>query len=184
MRRSFGCAVALAFAFCLWLSGAAGADDKSGQPLTDQQFVRMASADNLAEIDLGRLALRQATSPDVKNFAQRLLDDHTKANKELNRIADAKRIPPAPEAADKKHRELMDRLTALRGADFDHEFMKHMVNDHKKAVALFEREAKEGHDRDLQDFASRTLPTLREHLKMARKIAGIEEKNEGRTRNP
>jgi putative membrane protein len=85
---------------------------------------------------------------------------------------------------DKKHREVMDHLLTLKGADFDHAFMKHMVSDHQEAIALFEREAKDGKDPELKDFASKTLPTLREHLKMARKIAGMEEKGGARKKNP
>lgn len=183
MRRSFGPAL-LALVCCLWLScWAAAQQERKGQPLTAQEFVKTVSADNLAEIDLGRLALKHASSEDVKHFARRIVDDHGKANSELNKIADTKRITPAAEM-DKKHRALMDRLMTLKGADFDHEFMKHMVDDHKEAVALFEREAKDGQDPQLREFASKTLPTLREHLKMARKIAGIDEKSEGRTKNP
>jgi putative membrane protein len=184
MRRSFGGAALLALACCLWLScWVAAQQDRKGQPLTAQEFVKTVSADNLAEIDLGRLALKHATSEDVKTFARRIVDDHTKANSELNKIADTKRIILAAET-DKKHRTLMDRLLTLKGADFDHEFMKQMVNDHKEAVALFEREAKDGQDPQLRDFASKTLPTLREHLKLARKIAGIDEKGEGATKKP
>ena len=184
MRRTFLCTVLPALAACLWLTCPVAAQrEKTEQPLTDQRFVKMVSADNLAEIELGRLALKHAASEDVKHFAHRIIDDHTKAGKELNRIADTKRIPPAPEI-DKKHRELMDKLATLKGADFDHEFMRHMVTDHKEAITLFEREAKDGQDPELREFASKTLPTLRDHLKMARKISGIEEKDEGRKRNP
>ncbi|HLJ94969.1 MAG TPA: DUF4142 domain-containing protein [Gemmataceae bacterium] len=184
MRRSFRLAGLLALAACLWLSWPTEAQQtKSGQPLTDQQFVKKASADNLAEIDLGRIAMKQASSEDVRSYARRIFDDHTKANKDLNRIADTRRIPPAPEM-DKKHRAVLDRLAGLKGAEFDHAFMSHMISDHKEAITLFEHEAKDGQDPELKEFASKTLPILREHLKMARKIAGGDEKGAGKTKNP
>jgi putative membrane protein len=183
MRRAFVCAGLLTIVTCLGLNWPTPAQqEKKGQPFTDQRFVTMASRDGLAEVDLANLALKHAASEDVKKFAERMLKDHTKINKELNRLADSKGIRPA-EKMDKKHRALAEKLAELQGADFDREYMKDMISDHKAAVALFEREAKEGHDPELKDFASKTLPTLREHLKMARKIAGIEEKDEERTKD-
>ena len=166
-----------ALAVSLGLAWGALADDppkdKASQlsNLTDEQFVQKASAAGLGEVNLGMLAARQASSPDVKKFAQRMVDDHTKANQELNQIADKKRIRPAP-AMDEKHRNLATQLGKLTGADFDRTYLKDQVKDHEEAVALFEAEAKNGKDPDLKAFASKALPTLKEHLEMVRKLAG------------
>ena len=139
--------------------------------MSDQDFVRMASCDGLAEVTLGRMALEQATSPEVKRFAQRLIDDHMKANQELSRTANKMGITPAS-TMDEKERAAADRLMQMRGAEFDRAFMHHMVRDHEKAIRLFENEAKNGQNRDLQEFASKTVPILREHLKLARELDG------------
>jgi putative membrane protein len=153
--------------------------EKREQPFSDQRFVMLASADGLAEVNLAKLAMKHAFSEDVKMFARCMLDDHTKANKELIRLADSKGIRPAAEMG-KMHRSLADKLATLNGANFDKEYMKHMLNDHKEAIALFDREAKQGQDPELKRFAADTLPILREHLKLARKVAGVKDDEKSR----
>jgi putative membrane protein len=177
MRRDFVCVASLAIGTCVWLTWPTRAQqERKGQPLSDQRFVMQASMDGLTEVNLANLAMKNAANGEVKLFARRMLEDHTKANKELNRIADSKAIRPAAQM-DKKHRALTDKLATLHGADFDQEYVKHLISDHKEAVALFQREAKEGQDPDLKKFAADTLPILREHLKQARKIAGLKEED-------
>lgn len=167
--RAAWLAVLIAAVVCCGLVGSSPADEpKSGG---DQHFVQTASASGLAEVSLGKLAAERATNPEVKKFAQRMVKDHTMANTELNRIADKASLPPA-RAMDAKHEALMQKLTQLSGAPLDREYMQHMVKDHQEAVSLFEREAKEGKDPALKAFAEKTLPTLREHLKMAQDVAG------------
>lgn len=183
MKRTPLYATLVALGTCMWLVLPATAQQKKAErPFTDQQFVERASAAGLAEVDLAKLALKHATSEDVKSFARHMIDDHSKANKELDRIADTKNLARAT-TMNKKHRALAEKLSGLTGADFDREYMKHMVSDHKEAVALFERAARDGQDPAIKEFASKTLPTLREHLKMARKIAGVDEKQEGATKD-
>jgi len=162
------CSAALAAAVCLLPVAHA---DNPQKAVSDQEFVQMASAAGLAEVNMGRAALEHATRDDVKGFAKRIVDDHTKANTELNRIADAKRMTPAA-TMDAKHQDMMRTMTRLTGAEFDRQFMQAQVRAHEKAVALFESESKNGQDPQLKEFATKTLPTLREHLQMAQKIAG------------
>ena len=138
--------------------------------LTDQQFVMKVSAADLAEINLGRVAARQASDPAVKQLAQRLVDDHTKASADLLRIAN-KRSLPAARTMDAQHRQLQDRLLNLKGANFDRAYLKQLVADHKTAVALFESASKTAKDPDLKAFATKTLPTIRDHLKTAQDLA-------------
>ena len=167
MRRIRLVATLLALTGCLWL-GRAAAQDR-GKADTDRDFVMKASAAGLAEVNLGSMAAKQATNADVKKFGQNVVADHNKVNRELLRIADRKRFTPA-RAMDDTHRQLANRLAQLRGADFDRQFMGQIVKDHKEAIALFENEAKNGNDKDLKEFASKTLPALREHLKMAESL--------------
>jgi putative membrane protein len=151
----------------------AAAADEDQRGLSDQQFVTQASAAGLAEVNLARLALEQSNNADVKKFAQHIIDDHTKASQQLNSLADKHRITPAPEM-DAKHRMLAERLAQLRGADFDRAFLDAMVKDHQEAISLFERESKDGQDKELKEFASKALATLKDHLDMAQKASGHE----------
>jgi putative membrane protein len=151
------------------------------RPLTDQEFAAQAAIGGMAEVSTAQLALQRATSADVKKFAQRMLDDHSKANRELTSLATSKQIA-LPRTVDQKHRAMADRLARLQGAEFDREYMKGQVKDHKEAVDLFQAEADQGRDADLKAWASRTLPTLKEHLKMARDMAGEKDDSGDQTR--
>lgn len=149
--------------------------DQRGQSptrqLTDQEFARMASQANLAEINFGMLAEKHAATKEVRDYGQRLVNDHKKANDKLNRILDRMRIPAAPRMGP-QHEQLATRLAAMRGAAFDRAFEDQMVKDHERAIALFEQEAEHGRDRELRDYAKDTLPELREHLKLAQHLTG------------
>ena len=132
----------------------------------DAKFVEKAAKGGLAEVQLGQLAAQKAQSDDVKKFAQRMVDDHGKANDELKKVAEGKNIM-LPTALDKKDQKLLDKLGKLDGARFDREYMEHMVKDHKKDVKEFQHEAKHGKDADVKGFAENTLPTLQDHLQLA-----------------
>jgi len=139
-------------------------DEKGG---SDEQFVRKAAEGGLAEVNLGNLAAKQASDPAVKKFATHMVKDHTKANRELIQLANSRKLA-LPRTMDAEHKKTMDRLSGMTGAAFDRAYMEGQVKDHEETVALFEKEAKNGKDDDLRTWASKTLPTLREHLKMAR----------------
>jgi putative membrane protein len=132
----------------------------------DKTFVEKAAIGGMAEVELGNLAQQKAASEDVKKFGARMVQDHSKANDELKQIASTKGVQ-LPSSLDKKHQSDMDRLQKMSGADFDKAYMSHMVDDHKEDVAEFKKEASGGRDSDVKGFASKTLPTLEEHLKMA-----------------
>lgn len=96
-----------------------------------------------------------------------MVADHGKANEELARIATSLGITP-PNAPGSKQNADITRLSKLKAADFDRQYAEHMVKDHEKAVTLFEKEARNGEARELKAYASKTLPVLQEHLKMAK----------------
>lgn len=162
----------------------------------DRRFVTEAAEAGMAEVAHGQLAVQRASNQEVKDFAQRMIDDHTKANQELMQLAMSKGISMPNDKTMQstkqtgqtgaqmsgqmteqqaqlkgKHREMMDKLAKLSGADFDREYMRGQVKDHEKAVSLFERQSTSGNDAELKAFAAKTLPTLREHHQMARDIA-------------
>jgi putative membrane protein len=133
----------------------------------DSAFAMKAAEGGLAEVEVGKLAATQGKDEAVKSFGQRLVDDHGKANDELKSIASSKSItlPSSPNA---KQKALAARLQKLQGAAFDKAYMAAMVKDHQEDIALFEREASAGKDPELQAFAKKTLPTLKEHLELAK----------------
>jgi putative membrane protein len=135
----------------------------------DKSFVDEAATGGLLEVRLGQLAVKHAGSEDVKAFGQRMIDDHAKINARVAQIAQQKGIT-VPLELDKKHQAEIDRLSKLSGAKFDHEYMSHMIDEHTRDVKAFEKEAKEAKDPDVKDLAATTLPTLHEHLTMAKQI--------------
>ncbi len=143
--------------------------DGKGLSSKDKEFVNEAAQGGLAEVQLGKLAAQQAESSDVKQFGQRMVQDHTKANSELVSLARTKGVTP-PSGPSAKDKATMTKLSAMHGSSFDRAYMDDMVNDHKKDVADFERYAKEGTDPDLKAFAQKTLPVLQEHLSLAERI--------------
>jgi len=132
----------------------------------DSNFATKAAQGGMAEVQLGQLAESNASSQQVKNFGQRMVTDHTKANDELKSIASRKGMT-LPTGLDAKDQAEYDRLSKLNGAAFDRAYMQMMVSDHRKDVNEFENEANNGTDPDLKAFAGKTLPTLHEHLQMA-----------------
>ena len=133
----------------------------------DRSFMNKAAQGGAAEVELGKLAQEKAANPQVKEFAARMVKDHGEGNAKLTQIASGKGVG-LPDGMSKSARGEMDKLNKRSGSDFDREYMKHMVSDHKKDISEFEKQAKSGKDAELKAFAADTLPTLREHLKMAR----------------
>jgi putative membrane protein len=138
---------------------------------SDREFVRKAAEGGLAEVELGQLATQKASSPDVKQFGQRMVTDHTQANDQLKQIALQKGIT-VPTSLNAKDAATKQRLEGLSGAAFDRAYMQHMVKDHTKDVNEFQNEANNGKDSDVKSFASQTAPKLQEHLSMAQTVAG------------
>ncbi|MEP7010287.1 MAG: DUF4142 domain-containing protein [Acidobacteriota bacterium] len=150
------------------LTGAAFA--KSGLMADDQKFLRAAAQGGMAEVAMGHLAVEKASSPDVKAFGQRMIDDHGKANERLKALANSKSFK-LPGHINPEQKSMKEKLAGLSAADFDRQYMKHMAEDHVKDVAEFQTESVDAKDADIKKFAASTLPTLKEHLKMAQDLA-------------
>lgn len=150
---------------------AASGGTSSAMTPQDKEFVSNAGMAGLAEVQMGNLALQNATSADVKAFAQRMVTDHSKSNEELQQLATTKGVA-LPAELDAGHKSALDHLTSLTGADFDKAYMQHMVEDHRKAVDLFTNGSTGAQDADLKAWAGRTLPTLQQHLQLAQTVAG------------
>jgi putative membrane protein len=146
----------------------------------DKQFVDEASGAGTCEVKLSQLALTQSNTPTVKEFAQTMVDDHTKVGQELATLASTKGLT-ATDTLSAKGQRTYDAMAKLSGAAFDANYMKVMVEDHKKAVKLFtdESKAKSG-DADLKTFASTNMPTLTHHKEMAETLAADLKKSPSR----
>jgi putative membrane protein len=133
----------------------------------DKAFVMEAYAGGLAEIRFGRLAKTKATEPEAKTLAERLIEDHRKANEELKKMAEAKGIatPTEPGA---EAQAVYKMLEKKEGSQFDKNFAENAVKDHKKDISAFEKIAKETKDEDLKAFVEKTVPVLKEHLALAK----------------
>jgi putative membrane protein len=136
----------------------------------DRQFIKKAAQGGLAEVQLGQLATEKADSPDVKQFGQKMVDDHGKANDQLKQVASNKGVT-IPDKLSAKDAATKARLEKLSGKAFDRAYMRDMVMDHTKDVSEFRTESKTAKDPDVKNFASETLPTLQDHLKQAKSIS-------------
>jgi putative membrane protein len=134
-----------------------GAPDAADKPLTDRQFVKRVAEINDAEKALGMLAKEQGGSAGVKAYGQRMIDDHSRAARELQEAARKGGIEAAvPD--DRKHRQMARELLRLKGAAFDRAYLKLMQSDHERALVLFKAEARDGQDPGLKAFAARMVP--------------------------
>ena len=164
-------AVAALLTMTTWAVAQKSANPQSDPPIDDQTFVTKAAAAGKHEVMLGELAKNQATSPDVKKFGERMIADHTKANEQLMAAAKAANIA-VPGGLPEEKMKHMEHFKALKGAEFDQAYTKHMVENHEKAVKLFTNASQNLKDPGLKDFATKTLPVIKEHLEMARKLGG------------
>lgn len=142
-------------------------DKKSGM---HKEFMKEAAQGGIFEVKAGELASQRAQDPEVKQFADRMVSDHGKANNELQAIAQSKNIS-LPTEMGKKHEKHLAKLEKAKAKSFDREYMKLMVKDHEKDVAEF-RKAKEKAqgNPELATWVEKTLPVLEEHLQMAQNI--------------
>ena len=132
----------------------------------DAEFAVEAANLGMMEVQAGTLALTKATSPQVKQFAQMMVDDHTKANNELKALAQQKNIT-LPTVLGDAHQRKLDNLKEKTGAEFDKEYMDLMVKDHKEAIDEFEDAAEDDSNAEVKSWASSKLAALRQHLEHA-----------------
>jgi putative membrane protein len=135
----------------------------------DAEFVRKAAVASLIEIHESDLALKRGLSAEERKFAQQMVDDHGKVNKELAALAEKKGIA-VPKALDKDAQAKIDKLAKVEEKDFAEEYLECQVKAHKDAVDLFEDQSKDGKDPELRAFAATHLPHLKSHLDTAKQL--------------
>jgi putative membrane protein len=156
----------------------AGVAGTSGESvgMMERQFIEDQMQDGQAEVRLGNLASERATSSEVKQFAQMMVEDHTKAGSDLQQLVRSENLQiDAPEANESD--DLYERLSKLSGAEFDREYIDAMVEEHEEAVNELERHT-DSDNASVKQFASSTLPVVQKHLEQAKQIQqGLEARN-------
>jgi putative membrane protein len=148
-------------------ASSAAMQDTSKLSADDRRFVAHAAAGGMAEVQMGQLAQEKGQSDAVKQLGQTLVNDHQQANQQLQSIAQAKQID-IPSSLDQQHQKKISQLQTKSGAAFDRAFLQEVIQDHTKDVAEFRTQSNKTQDVALKDFTSSTLPTLENHLQMAR----------------
>lgn len=136
----------------------------------DYAFACQAAQGGMMEVQAGGLAKQKASAEVVRNFGERMVTDHSKANERLRQIA-AQKGAVLPTVLSAHERVTINRMKQLSGAAFDKAYANDMVEDHEKDVKEFKAAAAKLSDPDLRAFAAATTPTLEEHLTMARQMA-------------
>jgi putative membrane protein len=192
VRRSTPVAIALALAGITYAQVASGQTSgtsrtapRPSQPSTQtarldaREFVTRMSVAGLAEVELGKLASERTMDADVKAFAQMMVRDHSRANDELSKIASQLNIQ-VPTELDPMHRELAERLSKVKGAEFDREYMAAMVKGHEDVAGLLRSftssdrpigtSGRARGEQSLMEWAMKMMPTVERHLERARQI--------------
>lgn len=151
---------------------AAGADRNA-----DAQFATRIAQANMAEVALGKLAQGKAQSDDIKKFAQKMVDEHTKAEQDLEGIASKNNLT-LPQDVTPQQKAQQDRLSKLSGAQFDRAYMRMMVVDHTRVSNALQHESRKvSANTDLKDYATRMYPGVSDHLTMAKTMMASLEKS-------
>lgn len=161
------CAVCAAVMLC----GPAGfSQNTTSASSSDKKFVHSALEGGNAEVKLGQLAAQKGNSEDVKQFGQKMVDDHTKLGEQMKQIAQQQGIE-VPDGVPAKDKALETKLNSLSGEEFDKAYIKAMVKDHQKDLSEFKKEANSGNDTSIKDAASQGAQVISEHLQMAQQMA-------------
>ncbi|WP_449416953.1 DUF4142 domain-containing protein [Phormidium nigroviride] len=136
----------------------------------DRNFINQAAQVGMLEVQLGQLATQRGSTNTVKQYGQRMVNEHTQANQQLMQLAAQKGVTP-PTNLDNQHKAVMNRISNLSGANFDDSYMKEMIDSHNQAIALFQAQSQQGQDPDLKAWATKLVPNLQAHLQMANQMA-------------
>lgn len=166
-------AAALAGLLCLPAVAQSSSSNGKTSKLTasERQFLKEAAEGGKQEVELGKIAQTNAQSPAVKEFGERMVNDHSKANEQLEDVASKEGVT-LPQQPNAMQRAQIEALSKLKGEAFDHAYMKDMVKDHTKDVSEFRHASKNATNPAVREFATQTLPVLESHLNEAKKITG------------
>jgi putative membrane protein len=149
------------------MTGTSAQMKMSGKKNPDSKFMMTLATGGMNEITLSQTAVSKSTNEEIKSYAQKMIDDHTMAGDELKALAMTKNVT-LPMRADAKHVAMKTKLEGMTGSAFDMDYLKAMVKDHEKTVALLRKESNSGKDAEAKAFAAKLLPTVQGHLEMAK----------------
>jgi len=150
-----------------------------GKEMSDAHFLTNIHRANQMEIEMAKLAKENSSSPQVKKFSDRIIDDHKKGDdmvidlakrKNIDIKAEDSKMDQSPGPMMKEHQETMEKLKSLKGAEFDREYAKAMVKDHEKVIGHLTAARTRVKDPDITALIDKLMPTLKEHLAMAQKL--------------
>jgi len=145
--------------------------DKSLLADRDEDFVKHAAQSSKVELDASKLASTRAFNAEVRAFAEKLITDHTAASEHLKSFALVKNVALNDDDPDLKTKMTKhESLQTLTGAEFDKEYLEDMISDHENSIVLYANQALKGKDAAIKAWAEKTMPGLRDHLKMARDL--------------
>ncbi|MBW4458784.1 MAG: DUF4142 domain-containing protein [Nodosilinea sp. WJT8-NPBG4] len=148
----------------------------------DQEFFRLAYQGNNAEIDTSRLALEKSQDQAIRQYAERMIDEHTRANEALTQYASEQGLELPSERVDPLNQAIAAQLTQLSGSEFDQAYVGVQANAHLRAISLYRTEVAQGESQDLTAYASQLLPSIEEHYEMAN--AMLPEYTTGNSQSP
>jgi putative membrane protein len=159
--------VSLLVAAGIWAAPALGQ-----QRVSSEDFAKKVAISDKMEIESSQLALSRNPDNDTKPFAEKMVKDHQETSAELKALVDSGKVKATlPTALDAEHQKKLDDLKAKSGKDFDSAYDHMQMQAHEEAVALFEQYVRDGDNPDLKTWAEKTLPHLREHLAMAKRLS-------------
>lgn len=170
MNRRFFQIFGAALAASVFLSVGAFAQQNTKFSPSDMTFAQKAASGGMLEVQLGKYAVQNASNEQVKQFGQRMVDDHTKLNDQLKALAAKDNITLAT-ALNAKDQAQLDRLESMKGMAFEKAYMRDQVRDHENDIAAFQKEADTGTNPDLKTWSGQALSTLQEHLKLAKQAS-------------
>ena len=152
-------------------AGAGGMSSTTGASKlsqSDERMIKQIAEANLAEISAGKIAQDKAQSEEVKSFAKKMVDDHTKALDDLKQLAQSKGVT-LPTEPDKQHMAMEKKLQALSGEKFDKQYLQQSGDRaHKETHRLLQRASSRAEDADLKNYASKVIATVESHQQMAK----------------
>jgi putative membrane protein len=152
-------------------SGAPMVSDTDGAGAgMDKMFVRKALQGGMAEVQLGQMALQKSSNDDVKQFAQRMVDDHTKMGDQMKQVAQDLNVK-VPDSPSSKDKAIMAKLQALNGDAFDKAYIRDMVKDHEEDQKEFRQASMNASNPEVKQAATQGEQVITEHLQMIQQIA-------------
>jgi putative membrane protein len=173
MKRSIivlGCVLLAGPALAQSVGEKTGVNSALGISPTTADFVKEVAISDMFELESNKLAQDKGNASE-KKFASEMVADHTKTSTELKGLVSGGKVKAElPNTLDSSHQSKLDKLRGASGKDFSSDFDSMQVSAHKDAVSLFERYSKRGDNADLKNWAGKTLPALKHHLKMAQNL--------------